>query len=169
VTNAEWAVCATALESFPGDFPPRSADAYRHLLDGLTQTEVLEAIRRHVRLANRWRPSPGEIMGLSGRSVGLPPFGPVREALTLACRTNAVRLARTDVTGAICARVEPVVAAFVSAVGGERIRRVVLYTEESWVERGWQALERDYTGLENSLLDSAFSMIERAERPELTA
>lgn len=168
--DREWAACATALEAFPGEFPPRSADAYRQMLEGLTQAEVLESIRRHVRKGIRWRPAPGEIMALAGHTVGLPPFGPVREVLTRACRSNAVRLARSDVTAAICGRVQsPVIVPFVQAVGGERIRRVVLYTEESMIERAWQSLERDYTSLETALMDAAFASIEQTRRQELTA
>ena len=94
MNTGEWKACAIALESFPGDFPPRAAEAYRLLLEGLSYDEVMTGIQRYVRTGERWRPSPGEIVALAGRAVALPPFGVIREALTLACRSTPVRLAR---------------------------------------------------------------------------
>ena len=82
MTDSDWAVCAATLEAWPGDFPPRSAEAYRRMLEGLTVEETLEALRRYTRQGQRWRPSPGEIVALAGRAVSLPPFGALRQALT---------------------------------------------------------------------------------------
>jgi hypothetical protein len=168
VTDREWAACATALEAFPGDFPPRSANAYRWLLDGLTGDEVMEAIRTYVRRGERWRPGPGEIVALAGRAAALPPFGAVRQALTLACQSTAVRLSRGDVTGAIRDQLsEPFSVAFTEAVGGERIRRLVLYTADEYVERAWDSLARDYQGLAASLTRRAFVSLDSAEQAKL--
>lgn len=167
MTDRDWAVCATALEAFPGDFPARSANAYRWLLDGLTGDEVMEAIRVYVRRGERWRPGPGEIVALAGRAATLPPFGVVRRALTLACQTTPVRLSRAGVTETICGELsDPIAIAFVQAVGGERIRRLALYEADEYVERGWDQLSRDYQGLAVNLTTRAF---ERLDEPDAAA
>ena len=169
--DADWAECAVALEVFPGEFKPRTAESYRRLLDGLSKDEVLGAVRAYVRKGEKFRPTPGEIVALAGRAVALPPFGVLRQALTLACQRTPVRLARHDVSNVLCRQLEgqPLAQAFVTAVGGERIRRVVLYTPETDIERAWDALGRDYRGLEPLLIDTQFTVLEAgAERRELT-
>ena len=171
MNGAEWKACAIALESFPGEFPARSAEAYRQLLEGLSYEEVMGAIQRHVRTGSKWRPSPGEIVALADRAVALPPFGAVREQLTRACLSTPVRLTRTRVGEAICEALgddNPLLSAFVITVGGERIRRVVLYTSDDAVERAWDQLRKDYEGLAPSLIHSAFAMLEASEQPRLT-
>ena len=160
ISDREWADVAAMLETFPGDFQPRHARVYRHLLKGLSYEQIVGAIRRHVRQGERWRPSPGEIVALAGAAVVLPPFGMVRETLIAACRTTGVRLAREgQVTDALCAEIESSVAQqFVIAVGGSRIRRVALYVGDADAERAWESLERDYKGLAEILHRAAFQI-----------
>jgi len=159
ISDSEWVTIAVMLEAFPGDFPPRAAKAYRLMLEGaLTGEECIEGIRRYVARGERWRPGPGEIVALAGRAVALPAFGAVREELTRACRTRDVRLARTPFTvgAALMAEVpEGVVSEFVALVGGERIRRTVLYLPDDAAERAWSALQGDYEKLQPKLIDRA--------------
>ena len=166
--DRDWAECAVALEAFPGDFPPRQANAYRYLLVGLTRTEVMEAIRAHTRKGERWRPSPGEIVALAGRAATLPPFGLVRKVLTYACESSAVKLARVNVEDAIVGQIqEPISQAFVHAIGGERIRDLVLYTDRA-SNREWETLRRDYEGMGKLLTDTAFAKLQASpDRAEL--
>ena len=157
--DRDWAPVAVLLESFPGDFPPRAAQAYRAMLEGtLTAEECLLGLKRYVATGERWRPGPGEIVALAGRAVTLPPFGAVREELGRVARSTPVRLARTphSVTAAFLAGVpEGVVAEYVTLVGGERIRRAALYLSDDLAERTWQGLERDYEKLTPTLVDRA--------------
>ena len=146
-------------EAFPGEFPPRAANAYRQMLEGtLTAEECLEGLRRYVATGERWRPGPGEIVALAGRATALPPFGAVREALSRSCRSVPVRLARTShsITAAMVQELgEGVLAEFVCVVGGERVRRTVLYLSDEAAERSWKALQDDYEKLQPTLIDRA--------------
>lgn len=161
--DREWAAIAVMLEAFPGDFPPRAAKAYRVMLEHLTGEECARGIRRYVAKGERWRPGPGEIVALAGRAVALPAFGAVREELSRVCRMTAVRLARTPhtVTSTIISETEGVVAEFVALVGGERIRRAVLYLPDVQAEIAWKALAEDYGRLEPTLIDRALGAPQR--------